>query len=339
MLNKTARFQAFASLGHELTKLKNSEELGEWGYRSQSFNSWFTPENVAHAVGAIASGMLDPDRLKAWLDRYPEASSPAKIGVIMAGNIPAAGFHDALCVLISGHTLLAKLSSGDAFLTRKILETLTGIEPRFKPQIHFVERVNEADAYIATGSNNSARYFEYYFAKKPHIIRKNRVSVALLTGKETDEELKGLGEDMLRYYGLGCRNVAKLLVPEGYDFDRLYTNLSGFSSYCLHHHKYFNNYEYNKSIALINGVPHYDNGFLLLEANPAIVSPLSVVYYQTYRELPEALDYIRSHRDQIQCITGPAMPGGPTVPFGQAQHPAVDDYADGVDTMAFLGNL
>lgn len=339
MLERTHRLNAFTRLGEVLRTLKNSEELTEWAYRAHSANNWFVPENVLQSIDSIANNMLDRAQLLRWTELYPSPAKSSKIGVIMAGNIPAVGFHDALCVLISGHSLHAKLSSDDTFLIKALLNKLTEIEPGFANSIHFVDRLNDADAFIATGSNNSSRYFEYYFSKKPHIIRRNRVSVALLTGKEDASELAGLVEDILRYYGLGCRNVAKLLVPEGYDFTKFYDQAESFSSYCLHHHKYFNNYEYNKSIVLINRVPHLDNGFLLVEENPALVSPLSMVYYQTYQKIEDAIDYVNKNEESIQCIVGHPLTDKITIPFGKAQYPLLTDYADGIDTMSFLSKL
>jgi hypothetical protein len=179
---------------------------------------------------------------------------------------------------------------------------------------------------IATGSDNTARYFEYYFRTKPHIIRKNRSSIAVLTGNETDDQLIALGKDVFSYFGLGCRNVSKLVVPEGYDFTRplrlweVYHDVSN-------HHKYVNNYDYNKSILLINGTHHFDNGFALLTPNEALVSPISVLYYATSADLAS---------DKIQCIVGS---GANYIPFGTTQEPTLTDYADNVDTLKFLTGL
>lgn len=301
-------------------------------------NGWFVPENTLLSLQKIAENYLDFEKLTQFLNNYEAVKAPKKIGVVMAGNVPAVGFHDALCVLLSGHKLLAKLSKDDTPLMLFLLETLKKLEPAFKDMIQLVERINEADAYIATGSDNTARYFEYYFAKKPHIIRRNRTAVAVLDGHESREDLAELGEDILRYFGLGCRNVSKLYVPPGYDFSKLYEVLEDPRSFYANHHKFFNNYEYNRSILLVNGTPHYDNGFLMFTESEATVSPLSVVYYQNYQSLPQLMAELDSQKEKIQCIVAnpEKLPG--SVPFGQAQSPGLADFADGVDTMVFLAD-
>ncbi|WP_373512765.1 acyl-CoA reductase [Persicitalea sp.] len=302
-------------------------------------NGWFIPENTLLSLQKIAENYLNFDKLTQFLNKYPEVDAPRKVGVVMAGNVPAVGFHDALCVLLSGHKLMAKVSKDDTPLILFMLETLKKVEPNFKEEIQFVERINEADAYIATGSDNTARYFEYYFAKKPHIIRKNRNAVSIIEGDESSEVLTALGGDILTYFGLGCRNVSKLYVPAGYDFSKLYEALESKRSFYANHHKYFNNYEYNRSILLVNGTPHYDNGFLMFTESEAIISPLSVVYYESYDSLPQLIAELDTQNEKIQCIVADPekIPGA--VPFGQAQSPGLDDFADGVDTMAFLTNL
>ncbi len=306
---------------------------------ARSRNGWFVPENTLLALQKIAQNYLDKDKLTQFLDIYEEKNTEKKVGVVMAGNVPAVGFHDALCVLLSGHKLLAKLSKDDTPLMLFLLETLKKLEPEFKNAIQIVDRINEADAYIATGSDNTARYFEYYFAQKPHIIRKNRTAVAILNGEESKEELAGLGEDILRYFGLGCRNVSKVYTPEGYDFSRLFEVLGDKRDFYANHHKYFNNYEYNRSILLVNQTPHFDNGFLMFTESDAIVSPLSVVYYQNYESIPQLVSLLESQREKIQCIVANSDKFPGSVPFGKAQSPGLNDYADGVDTMAFLSKL
>ncbi len=302
-------------------------------------NGWFVPENSLLSLEKIAEKYLDFDKLTRFLDKYKEINTKKKIGVVMAGNVPAVGFHDALCVLLSGHKLLAKLSKDDTPLMLFVLETLKELEPAFEDMIQIVERINEADAYIATGSDNTARYFEYYFAQKPHIIRKNRTAVAVLDGQESGEDLAGLSEDILRYFGLGCRNVSKLYVPPGYDFSKVYEVLENQRDFYANHHKFFNNYEYNRSILLVNGTPHYDNGFLMFTESVAMVSPLSVVYYETYQSLPQLTTELDAQKEKIQCIVADPekLPGA--VPFGQAQSPGLADFADSVDTMAFLASV
>lgn len=333
-----SRIAAFARLGHWVTELKASPDGETLARRAHNENNWFTPEAIDLALGTLARQYLHGAALEAWAAKYPGVTSPKNVGVIMAGNVPAVGFHDALCVLVAGHRLLAKLSAQDAVLMRALLTKLVQIEPRFASRIEFAERLNAADAVIATGSDNSARYFEYYFGKKPHVIRKNRTSVALLTGVEPAEELAHLGTDILTYFGLGCRNVSKLYVPDDYRFDEFYEAIEAQGDVILHH-KYRNNYDYNKSVMLVNQTPFLDNGFLLLHANTALVSPLSVVHYERYAHLDDAKAALRSQADRIQCVAsaGGWLPG--SVAFGTAQTPALTDYADGVDTMAFLTAL
>jgi len=257
----------------------------------------------------------------------------------MAGNIPAVGFHDALCVVLSGHQLLAKLSKDDTVLMTYLLTTLQKIEPELAENITFVDRINQADAYIATGSDNTARYFEYYFAAKPHLIRKNRTSVGVLSGMETEPELTGLIDDMLMYFGLGCRNVSKLYVPVDYDFSKLLEIAEARTTEFAHHHKFFNNYEYNKAVLLVNGTQHQDNGFLMITPNEALVSPLSVVYYEEYPSLEWVQGKLAQQADKIQCVVAPDGLIPDAIPFGQAQSPGLTDFADRVDTMAFLSNV
>jgi len=333
-----SRIAAFARLGHWMTELKNSPEGETLARRAHHENHWFTPEAIELALGTIARRYLNGAALEAWATPYPEVTSPKNVGVVMAGNVPAVGFHDALSVLVSGHRLLAKLSAQDGVLMRALLTKLMEFEPRFASRIEFAERLNAADAVIATGSDNSARYFDYYFGKKPHVIRKNRTSVALLTGMEPAGELASLGADVLTYFGLGCRNVSKLYVPDDYRFDEFYEAIEAQGDVILHH-KYRNNYDYNKSVMLVNQTPFLDNGFLLLHENPALVSPISVVHFERYAHPDDAKAALQTQADRIQCVTsaGGWLPG--SVAFGTAQTPALTDYADGVDTMVFLTHL
>jgi hypothetical protein len=334
MLNHASRLAAFAALGQRLATLTD-DELTDLAARARNRNGWFDLPNVRAAIAGIAHLLAEP-QLSQWAGRYPaEPAAPRQVGVVMAGNIPLVGFHDMLCVLVSGHTLLAKPSKEDTVLMLWIAKELTNIEPAFTERIKFVERLNAADAFIATGSDNTARYFEYYFKSKPHLIRRNRTSLGILTGRETAEELAQLGPDIFQYYGLGCRNVSKLYVPAGYDFVPLLDALQPYQ-HVLDHHKYQNNYDYNKSILLVNAVPHYDNGFLLLTEREAIVSPISVVHYSTYSQEIDLLDQLTNVAAQTQCLVsaGGRYPG--SFPFGRAQTPDVADYADGIDTMEFL---
>lgn len=256
---------------------------------------------------------------------------------MLAGNIPLVGFHDLLSVLISGHHVQLKLSSKDSKLIQYLIKHLIWLEPAFEKIIKIKEnKLENFDAVIATGSDNSARYFEYYFGKYPNIIRKNRSSCVILNGNESEEEMEALGEDIFSYFGLGCRNVSKAFVPKGYDLAKI---LSRWESYkeIIHHHKYCNNYDYQKSILLVNLIPFLDNGFILLQENEKLVSPISVLFYEYYTDQEDLEIKLNINKEKIQCIVGSNSLA--TVPFGGAQYPEVWDYADNVDTLTFLEKL
>lgn len=307
----------------------------------QYHNAWFTPASVLEAVTAIGS-MLNKAHLTTWFSKYSiNNSKPAKkVGLILAGNIPLVGFHDVLCVIASGNTALIKASSQDARLIKAVLEKLVAIDDAFAGTFSFVERLEGFEAIIATGSNNSSRYFDYYFGKVPNIIRKNRNSIAVLNGSESAAELFSLGHDIFDYYGLGCRNVSKVLVPEGYDFTFFFESIEGHKA-IINHHKYNNNYDYNKSIYLVNGDKHWDNGFLMIKEDDRLTSPLSALFFNYYHDLADAEHIITQNTENIQCIvsTMPLQVSNQVVTFGQSQQPALWDYADGVDTMEFLSSL
>jgi len=321
----------------------------------QHYNAWFTPTNTLNAVKAIGS-MLNREDLATWLAMedvkgkiedgsgqsdtssiIPHLSSVKSVGLILAGNIPLVGFHDVLCVLTSGHHALIKASTQDARLIKYILNMLVELAPEFEDSFSFVERLANFDAVIATGSNNTSRYFEYYFGKVPNIIRKNRNSVAVLTGKESTEQLFLLGHDIFDFFGLGCRNVSKLFVPKGYNFVPFFEAIEPHQP-IINHHKYNNNYDYNKSIYLVNGDKHLDNGFLLVKEDERMASPLAVLYFEYYDDLDDAQIRLAGLNEQIQCIvSGTELHlGNQVVGFGDSQKPKLWDYADGVDTMAFL---
>lgn len=350
-MQQSERLQTFIALGNYLRSPESAPEREDISRRANYYNNWFIPENNAKALSAIAYDMLTAENLTAWLSVYnPEPAEPKTVGVAMAGNIPAVGFHDLLCVLISGHKVLAKVSSQDLVLIQYLIKKITDINPAFAERITNAERLNAADAFIATGSDNTARHFDYYFGKRPHIIRRNRTSVGLLMGEEGPNEFANLGSDILSYFGLGCRNVSSLLVPEGfdsqhpgssqpYDFVPLLQTLDPLAPTYRNLSKWVNNYDYNKSIYLVNRVHHFDNGYLLLTESESLVSPISVVHYQTYYDLEEAKAILTRQADKIQVVASAKgwYPG--SVPFGQTQHPGLSDYADGVDTMAFLAKL
>ncbi len=329
----------FSTLGQALSF--PDDELSAIIADEHYFNAWFTPANVQLAVTSIGK-MLDREDVLSWLERYPLPNNNAakKVGLILAGNIPLVGIHDVLCVLISGNHALIKASSQDNRLIKAVLNRLVAIEPAFAQQFTFVERLEGFDAVIATGSNNSSRYFEYYFGKVPHIIRKNRNSIAVLNGHETNEQLFALGVDIFSYFGLGCRNVSKLFIPRDY---RLATFFEAIEPYhnIIDHHKYNNNYDYNKSIYLVNRNEHLDNGFLLLKEDPGLISPLAVLFYEYYDDMDELSAKLNEQASNIQCIVSetPLNENSQAVAFGKSQSPALWDYADGVDTMDFLTKL
>ena len=328
----------FSTLGDILNH--PDEELSTLISDQAHYNAWFTPANVEKAVTSIGK-MLNRDDLSAWLNTYPlNEHEPKRVGLILAGNIPLVGFHDILCVLASGNYALIKLSSQDNKLIKYVLQKLVEIDNDYANKFSFIERLENFDAVIATGSNNTSRYFDYYFGKVPNIIRRNRNSIAVITGNETAEQLHELGHDIFDYYGLGCRNVSKLLVPEGYNFNFFFESIQSYEP-IIHHHKYNNNYDYNKSIYLVNSDKHLDNGFLLLKKDEKLTSPLAVLFYDNYSDLGAVQETISRETENIQCVVSGAKLDikNQLVGFGESQQPKLWDYADGVDTMDFLSNL
>ncbi len=329
------RIEAFVKLGNSLSAIDKAAKT-ELVIRAKNENSWFTEESIDLALKGIQQ-YLQVEELMKWTSAYRlEPISGKRVAVVMAGNIPLVGFHDFLAVLISGHEIIIKLSSKDKVLPMFMAEMLIAIEPRYATRVHFQEQLKNFDAVIATGSDNAARYFHYYFGKYPNIIRKNRTSVAALTGKESEVELKTLGTDVFQYFGLGCRNVSKIFVPKGYDVTRILAAWIDHAN-VLHHHKYHNNYDYQKSILLVNKAPFLDSGFVLFEESTRLVSPISVVYYEFYENENDLALKLHESKDKLQCVVGRTTPN--SIPFGEAQRPHVWDYADQVDTLRFLQDL
>jgi len=352
-VNLQKRINAFATLGdflaqfienpvQENTKLAkiNSLYFNEFDkvlLRAKVQNAWFTQPNILFALKGIAK-MLKKEVLEKWATSYSivnQNDANKRIGVVMAGNIPLVGFHDLLCVLISGNILVAKLSSKDQILMQFIANLIIAIEPEFENKILLTtETIKNIDAIIATGSTNSSRYFEYYFAKYPHIIRKNRSSVAVLNGKETEQDLTNLGHDIFMYFGLGCRNVSKIFIPESFDIQLIFKNIANYNE-LIYHHKYANNYDYNRAIYLINTIAFLENGFSLFKEDFEYSSPIAVVFYERYSDLEKLKKRLLFDSEKIQCIVSNEQING-NFAFGQAQFPEIDDYADGIDTMRFL---
>lgn len=305
---------------------------------SQSHNGWFTPEQVYHAIESWTKALKE-DNLNEWLLRYDfSAVQPKTVGLILAGNIPLVGFHDFLSVLLSGHKVLVKTSSDDQHLIKFLAKYITTVAPEMQNFITFTDgKLENFEAVIATGSNNTARYFEFYFKDKPSIIRKNRNSVALLTGKESHDDLVRLGEDIFRYYGLGCRNVSKLFVPKDYDFQPFFKAIYEYKD-VIFYEKYSNNYDYNKAVFLMSNFKLLDNEFLTLKEDSSYASPIASVFYEYYEDLDTIKQRLENDKDQIQCVVSMGLTPN-SIPFGKTQQPELWDYADNVDTLQFLQQI
>ena len=349
-MSESDKKKAFIELGKFLSQFSERENAGNPSVLhndsffdafqdliqlSQSHNGWYTPENVYFSIQSWAKTLTE-ENLTQWLSAYTfEQKDPKKIGLILAGNIPLVGFHDFLSVLISGNNVLVKTSSNDQFLLPFLAKYLIAIEPEFAERITFVEgKLENFDGVIATGSNNTARYFEYYFKDKPSIIRKNRNSVAVLNGKESKKQLEALGEDIFRYFGLGCRNVSKIFVPKGYSFTDFFVAIFKYQD-IIHYEKYANNYDYNKAVFLMSNFKLLDNGFLTIKEDSSYASPISSVFYEFYDSIEELQLRLESESGQIQCIVSNKLVEN-SIDFGQTQKPNLWDYADNVDTISFL---
>lgn len=311
----------------------NSDELHIARQSASVHNGWFTIEFIDLAIKNITEHFLSPEKLSAWVNHYclDDSIIPKNVGIVMAGNIPLVGFHDFLCVFISGHKQTIKLSSKDDVLLKHLVEKMYSWDDEVKEYITFAPMLKNCDAYIATGSNNSARYFDYYFSKYPGIIRKNRTSVAVLTGDESMETLIKLSDDIHIFFGLGCRNVTKIFVPKGYDFVPLLQSFHRYK-YFADHHKYRNNYDYNLSVQIMNNRFYMTNETTLLVESDLVFSPISQLNYSFYIDKETLIQELKVS-EEIQCIAGTDLP------FGKAQSPGLFDYADGVDTMQFLLTL
>lgn len=297
-------------------------------------NPWFIPEFINLSTQAIATNFLQEDVLKQFANNYAinDAINPKTVGIVMAGNIPLVGFHDFLCCFLSGHDCLIKASSKDDVLIKHLVNVLYQLEVTIQNKVSFAQTLKNCDAYIATGSNNSGRYFDYYFGKYPSIIRKNKTSVAVLLGNETEEELQQLATDVMLYFGQGCRNVTCLYVPSNYNFEPL---LNSFKKYenLIDFHKYKHNYDYQLALLMMNNKYYMTNGLLVLSQNESIFSAISHLHFNFYNSIEELTNQLNQN-DNIQCIVGKQF-----TPFGKAQQPKINDFADGVDTMQFLTNL
>lgn len=340
--------KGFAQLGKLMRALGNDQSWSDFSIgvteqeyealqytinRQFSYNGWFVKENVKSSLLALGNELTE-EKLTNWSSSYSYTEKPKRVAIIMAGNIPLVGFHDFLSVLISGHHIVAKLSSDDATLLPKLTEHLIQFTPELQSRITFSQgRIGEMDAVIATGSNNSLKYFEQYFGKYPHIFRKNRTSLAILDGTETKEQLFELGKDIFNYFGLGCRNVSHMMIPEDFELNRFFEAIVDYGD-VVNNNKYGNNYDYNKAIYLMNRAELLDNNFVLLRESDDLFSPLSMIHYQRYSDRKVVDAFLTKHKNDLQVIVGNDF-----TDFGKAQTPGLDDYADGVDTMKWVSEL
>lgn len=346
--------EAYSTLGRELSGIVNDRPVNDPQIQGPAaqlasaidqaclYNPWFVPSFVNFAVKSW-SETLKREKIERWLENYPQLNAVAKrpltVAIVMAGNIPMVGLHDLLCTLASGHRALIRLSSADARLIPAMLELLYSIDPEIKKRVRISDGpLKDFDAIIATGSNNTSRYFEYYFGRYPNIIRKNRNSAAILDGQESEKALAGLADDIMMYFGLGCRNVSKLYIPEGYNVEKLYPHLESYA-FARDHNKYRNNFDYQKSVLIINNIPHLDNGFMIFREDIPLISPVSVIHYEYYDSAEKLNLKLADAREQLQCVVSENLQTVYAIPPGKSQAPELWDYADGIDTMNFLLTL
>lgn len=356
MLNLRERISAFEKLGRFMGQVreKSGDEdlrrINEYFFEglqqvireAELYNNWFTPENVHYAF-AQWSDVLTEAKLKEWVEQYPEdhfeQEQPKTIAVVMAGNIPLVGFHDFLSILLSGHRVLVKPSADDNKLLPFLAQVLVAIERGFAERISFADgKITDFEAVIATGSDNSARYFEYYFGKYPHVIRKNRTSVAVLQGGEDEDVLVRLGEDVFRYFGLGCRNVSKIFIPRNYDLDKLFGAFYAYSG-VIDNKKYGNNYDYNRAVLMMEKQEFLENGFMIIRKSESLQAPVSVVFVEEYEDRAALSEKIKALEGVLQCVVAELPELKQAIPFGTTQQPQLWDYADGIDTIHFLRSV
>lgn len=349
-MNLSARIESLSQLGVFLAGPSPEQEKLNQYFRApweaalqeaSLFNPWFTPENLRYAVETWAESLAQ-EKVQNWAQGYPDLATPVRpktVAIVMAGNVPLVGLHDLLAVMLSGHKALIKPSSDDNKLMPVLLQILAAINREWTGFLKLAEgKLENFDAVIATGSNNSSRYFEFYFGKYPHIIRKNRSSAALLSGTESKAELQNLGEDVFRYFGLGCRNVSKVYAPLDFDINRIFEAFYSFHP-LGNHQKYANNYDYNRAIYLLEKQDFKENGFFIIKENTQLHAPVGVLHLHRYEDDSMLPDLLEAEADERQCLVGSAADPLSEVPFGESQKPGLKDYADGVDTLSFLLNL
>ena len=332
-MNIQQRIDLLVQLGEYMSG--NNEQWQIAKERAGGQNSWFIPEFIEAAIANITNNFLQRSVLESFVSQYSIAevnTHPKKVGIVLAGNIPLVGFHDVLCTFLCGHYAFMKPSTKDEALIKHLVEKMKEWQPAADPYFTLSALLKGCDAYIATGSNNTSRYFDYYFRNYPSIIRRNRTSVAILTGQESEEELEGLADDVYQYFGLGCRNVTKLYVPRNYRFETLLKALSKYN-YLHNHNKFKNNYDYNLAAHILNNKYYMTNGSILLVEDPSPFSPISQLHYEFYDDIASVQQTLTDN-NVIQCVVGSSF-----TPFGQAQCPTIDTFADGVDTVEFLKSL
>jgi len=337
-MNFQTYLQTFQKLGEQISDLLQTSFFDAIIKKQSIENKWFTEENCRFALSAIAK-MLDKKSCKLFFQKYQDffqkEQKLQKIAVISAGNIPCAAFHDFFCILVSGNQFIGRLSSQDALLLPFLSKMLIAILPEFEERIVFVEKLPKFDKIIATGSDNSARYFEFYFKDKPMLLRKNRNSIAVLSGSETDDDLQNLSVDLFQYFGLGCRSVSKLYVPNNFDFSKIIDIFHRSSKPLMHHNSYANNYEYHHAIFSLNQIPFHDGHSFLMVQNGSCNSPIAVLFYEEYKSIGEVTEYILFNKNVIQCVVANDIWVENRIPFGTAQLPSLFDYPDNEDTMLF----
>ena len=333
MLTKKDIINAFSKLGEYLSE--KDELLEEKIKQAQAHNQWFVEQFVHYSINNWVD-CLKQEILEQFSSNYSFKEKPKSVAIVMAGNIPLVGFHDFLCVLLSGNSIKIKASKGDAILPVFLADKLIEFEPKLSERIEFTQQLKNFDAVIATGSNNTARYFDYYFGKYPHIIRKNRNSVAVLSGNETEDELNGLAEDILLYFGLGCRGISKLYVPKNYDLNQVFKALYNWK-WVGDHHKYGSSYDYHKAIYLLNKEELLENGFILFKKDTSFSSPVATLFYEEYDSVNDIERELETRKSEIQCIASKIIEKA--TPLGKTQQPNLTDFADNIDTMNFLSKL
>lgn len=337
-VNLPANTKALLAFGNSLRNALTSSESQAVFAKAIATNLWFTEANIRQAVTAWADALVEEEVMQ-WEGHAENTENPREVGLILAGNIPMVGLHDVLCVLLSGHRARIKCSSDDAVLIPWACALLMEANPLWKAQIEFADKLNGVDALIATGSNNSSRYFEYYFRNIPHIIRKNRHSVAVLTGNESAEDLVLLGNDVFDYFGLGCRNVSLIWLPAGFELHRLFEAWEQRCAELLQHPRYVNNFDYHLALLMINRDLHYTNNAVILQEKTSLSAAISVLHYAYYQHPDEIQNWLIEHAEQLQCVVSTAKEITGALDFGQSQRPKLWDYADGVNTLMFLRKL